>query len=163
MAAVFRRLRSVIEIVGGRHSVVDLAPALERVGQAVAKQIRAVIRQAADEEHQKPYQPHKQPESESATKRRHHDERNEMSDKNKQEVSFEGALPVDRIVSYLRELADGFEKGEVPVERGLERVTLVPAASIDIEVKAKVKKRKHQLRLEMEWEEPERTEELKIG
>lgn len=84
-----------------------------------------------------------------------------MGDK-KNELSFEGDLPVEKVVAYLRELADGFESGRVPVESGTNRVVLTPGKSVEVEVKAKVKKRESSLKLELCWEQGSENE-LRIG
>lgn len=91
---------------------------------------------------------------------------NKRKDKNmgdkKNELSFEGDLPVEKVVAYLRELANGFESGSVPVESGSNRVVLNPSKTLEVEVKARVKKRESSLKLEICWEQGSENE-LRIG
>lgn len=94
------------------------------------------------------------------------DETKERKDENmgdkKNELSFEGDLPVEKVVAYLRELADGFESGSVPVQSGSNRVVLRPGKSLAVQVRAKVKKRESSLKLELGWEQGSESE-LRIG
>ncbi len=84
-----------------------------------------------------------------------------MSDK-KQEMNFHGEVHRDRLVSLLRELADGFERGSVPVESGSKRVLLAPVEVMDVHMKACVKLRSTSLKIEVDWENQE-LKDLKIG
>jgi len=82
--------------------------------------------------------------------------------KDKQELSFEGEMPIEKVITYLRGLSDGLAEGTVPVESGLERVVLEAAPSMTMKIKAKVKKRDNNLRIELDWTTPEGVG-LKIG
>lgn len=82
--------------------------------------------------------------------------------KDKQELSFEGEMPVEKIITYLRGLADGLAEGTVPVESGLDRVVLEASPSMTMKIKAKVKKRDNALKVELTWTTPEGVG-LKIG
>lgn len=82
--------------------------------------------------------------------------------KEKQELSFEGEMPIEKIITYLRGLSDGLAEGTVPVESGLERVVLEAAPSMTMKIKAKVKKRDNNLKIELAWTTPEGVG-LKIG
>lgn len=75
--------------------------------------------------------------------------------KDKQELSFEGEMPVEKIITYLRGLSEGLEAGTVPVESGLDKVVLQAAPQMKMKIKAKVKKRDNALRIDLEWTTPE--------
>lgn len=75
--------------------------------------------------------------------------------KDKQELSFEGEMPVEKIVTYLQGLSQGLSEGTVPVESGLDKVVLQAAPTMKMKIKAKVKKRDNALRIELEWSTPE--------
>ena len=81
-----------------------------------------------------------------------------MGDK-KAEVSFEGTMTLDRVLSYLEELTASIRAGSIKVEKGVEQVLLQPADVVKLEVKAKSKKDKQSFRLELSWE----GDRLKIG
>ena len=81
-----------------------------------------------------------------------------MSDK-KAEVSFEGTMTLDKVLSYLEEVTASLRAGSLRVEKGVDSVVLTPADVLTLEVKAKVKKDKQSLQLELAWEGAK----LKIG
>lgn len=74
-----------------------------------------------------------------------------MSDK-KAEVSFEGTMTLDKVLTYLEELTASIRAGSIRVEKGTEQVVLQPADVVTLEVKAKAKKHKQSFRLELSWE-----------
>ena len=74
-----------------------------------------------------------------------------MADK-KAEVSFEGTMTLDKVLSYLEELTASVRAGSIKVEKGIEQVVLQPADVVTLEVKAKSKKNKQSFRLELSWE-----------
>ena len=74
-----------------------------------------------------------------------------MADK-KAEVSFEGTMTLDKVLSYLEELTASVRAGSIKVEKGVEQVVLQPADVVTLEVKAKSKKNKQSFRLELSWE-----------
>jgi amphi-Trp domain-containing protein len=71
---------------------------------------------------------------------------------NKAEVSFEGTMTLDKVLSYLEELTASIRAGSIKVEKGAEQVLLQPADIVTLEVKAKTKKHKQSFRLELSWE-----------
>lgn len=71
---------------------------------------------------------------------------------NKTEVSFEGTMTLDKVLSYLEELTASIRAGSIKVEKGVEQVMLQPADVVTLEVKAKAKKNKQSFRLELSWE-----------
>lgn len=75
-----------------------------------------------------------------------------MGDK-KNEVSFEGTMTLDKVLTYLQELATSVRAGTIRVEKGAEHVVLNPADIVHLEVKAKRKKAKQSFRLELSWED----------
>ena len=78
-----------------------------------------------------------------------------MADKKadkKAEVSFEGTMTLDKVLSYLEELTASVRAGSIKVEKGVEQVVLQPADVVTLEVKAKSKKNKQSFRLELSWE-----------
>jgi amphi-Trp domain-containing protein len=70
----------------------------------------------------------------------------------KSEVSFEGTMTLDKVLSYLEELTASIRAGSIKVEKGVEQVTLQPADVVTLEVKAKTKKNKQSFRLELSGE-----------
>lgn len=74
-----------------------------------------------------------------------------MGDK-KSEVSLEGSMSRDELLTYLEEFTASMRAGAVRVEQGDEQLVLTPAAQVTLGVRAKAKKDKLSFRLELSWE-----------
>ncbi|MFV8749870.1 amphi-Trp domain-containing protein [Nannocystaceae bacterium ST9] len=70
----------------------------------------------------------------------------------KAEVSFEGTMTIEKVLSYLEELTASIRAGSIRVEKGGEQVVLHPTEVVRLEVKAKTKKDKQSFQLELSWE-----------
>jgi amphi-Trp domain-containing protein len=81
-----------------------------------------------------------------------------MGDK-KSEISFEGTMSLEEVLSYLEDFTASVRGGTVRVEAGDEQVVLTPAEVVKLAVKAKAKNHKQSFRLELSWEDGG----LKIG
>lgn len=73
-----------------------------------------------------------------------------MGDK-KSELSFEGSMNLDELLSYLEEFAASMRGGTVRVEKGEQQVVLTPADVVKLAVKAKSKGDAQSVRLELSW------------
>ena len=68
-------------------------------------------------------------------------------------------MTLDKVLTYLEELAASVRAGSIRVDSGGEAVVLQPADTVTLEVKAKTKKNKQSFRLELSWE----ANKLEIG
>lgn len=80
----------------------------------------------------------------------------------KAEVSYKGAMELDRVAQYLDRLRASLAEGKVCVQNGDELVTLIPSKVIEVEVKASLKKSREKLSFELSWTRAESEHALEI-
>lgn len=69
-------------------------------------------------------------------------------------ILVEEMMETSNVVAFLEGLVKGFKEGKIVVEKGVESLTLVPPAWVDVEVEAKQKKGKAKFSLELSWLTP---------
>lgn len=67
------------------------------------------------------------------------------------EFKVEKILTTEDVVAYLRDLADGFEKGVITLETSAEQMVLKPGGQIKLKAEAKDKKEKEKISFKMSW------------
>lgn len=69
----------------------------------------------------------------------------------KDKIEMKAVMENAAVADYLEALAKGFRSGVITVEKGEERLTLIPVDSAEVEVEARVKKDKARFSLEVSW------------
>ncbi len=70
---------------------------------------------------------------------------------NRQKVSFKGKIELEKVVSYLEKIIDGFSEGTIYLSNEKKSAILKPISPISIEIEASTKEKKEKIEITLSW------------